>query len=89
MFRLNIFGFLTVLIVTTGLANPGYAQVRPIDTDHEFESGSVDIEHAGVKRNYSYRFHRPEGLVPNTNIPLVVFLHGAGERAPPLRPSHL
>ena len=45
-----------------------------------FEPGSIDIMVEGKTRTYPYQLHRPAGLAKDEQAPLVVFLHGAGER---------
>ena len=56
------------------LANQANAQT-PTD-DSMFASGSVTSDH----REYPYRLLAPEKIEANTRYPLVVYLHGAGER---------
>ena len=49
---------------------------RP-DTDSMFESHQYAAENGDV---LNYRVLKPETIVPNQKYPLVIFLHGAGER---------
>jgi len=48
---------------------------------HRFEALSLDVEHpGGVTERVAYRLRAPEGAEDGTPLPLIVFLHGAGER---------
>ena len=47
------------------------------DVVDTYEAGSVEIDVEGKPRSYNYRLRRPDGDEP---APLVVFLHGMGER---------
>ena len=80
MLRFNPVGILALIIFFAGTCSHGYVHAESGGMEEDFESGSVEIEHGGVQRDFPYRLHRPTPLVPNTNVPLVVFLHGAGER---------
>ena len=54
---------------------------RPAIEDVEaFERGTVTIEIDGTPRSFPYRLHRPASASADRPLPLVVFLHGAGER---------
>ena len=54
---------------------------RPAIEDVEaFERGTVTVEIDGAPRSFSYRLHRPASATPERPLPLVVFLHGSGER---------
>ena len=63
-------------LLSFGAAEPG----PPVDPAEAFEPGTVTIEIDGVSRAFPYRLHRPAGASAERPLPLVVFLHGAGER---------
>ncbi len=54
--------------------------VEPVDSAHGYKEGSVDVEVDGDARAYPYRIRRPDRIAEGERLPLVVFLHGAGER---------
>lgn len=45
-----------------------------------YESGSVNVGERDARAPFHYRFMRPAALEPDTSYPVVLFLHGAGER---------
>ena len=63
-------------LLSFGAAEPG----PPVDPGEAFEPGTVTIEIDGVSRAFPYRLHRPDSGNPDRPLPLVVFLHGSGER---------
>ena len=56
---------------------PSMASAAPPDVEAAYDRGTVDLED-GTK--LPYRIHRPKVEEGSGPIPLVVFLHGAGER---------
>lgn len=46
----------------------------------EFAPEQISVVHNEVDRSFSYRIYRPNDLKEGEKVPLVVFLHGAGER---------
>ena len=72
MFRPRRHGLLLALSVAS-LAQPAAAQDSPIEA---FLEGRVQVGDA----TYPYRLLAPEKLVEGERYPLVLFLHGAGER---------
>lgn len=48
--------------------------------ENGFEPGAIDLQVDGKNLTYPYQLHRPERLAKDEQAPLVVFLHGAGER---------
>ena len=56
---------------------PSMASTAPPDVEAAYDRGTVDLED-GTK--LPYRIHRPDVEEGSGPLPLVVFLHGAGER---------
>ena len=63
-------------LISFGAADP----TPPAAVDEAFERGAVEIEVDGTLRSIPYRIHRPSSASPEAPLPLVVFLHGVGER---------
>ena len=57
----------------------GVAAATP-GPDTMFERGRVTVTIDGESRGFPYRLLRAEGATAENPLPLVVFLHGAGER---------
>ena len=58
----------------------GGAAATSVGPDTMFERGRVSVEIDGESRGFPYRLLRAEGATAENPLPLVVFLHGAGER---------
>lgn len=58
----------------------GGASTAAAGADAAFTKGEVEIEVDGETRAFGYRLLRPESADADAPLPLVVFLHGAGER---------
>lgn len=75
---------LGILIMAVALAAVAVAQEsqRPSKEGASmyFETGEVEVETADGEKSYEYRFMRPDAKAGDGPHPLVVFLHGAGER---------
>ena len=56
---------------------PSMASAAPPEVEAAYDQGTVDIENGS---KVPYRIHRPVVAEGSGPIPLVVFLHGAGER---------
>lgn len=54
--------------------------VAPADVASEFESRTVTIGRDGAQESFGYRLLKPATIEPGKKYPLIVFLHGAGER---------
>ncbi len=74
---MNLRTFVTSALLGGLLGGPSSASA---DVEAAFQKGEVGIEVDGATRRFGYRLHRPEAVDPATPLPLVVFLHGAGER---------
>ena len=70
-------GVLMAACVLAGYDAHAQSGSSPADV---FESGVITVQHNGEERSFPYRFHRPDGVADEEPLPLVVFLHGAGER---------
>ena len=75
--RTLISGMLAAVVWAITLPVQGQSNTDPVDV---LESGVISVEHNGLERSFPYRFHRPEDVPEAQKLPLVVFLHGAGER---------
>ncbi|MCH2161134.1 MAG: dienelactone hydrolase family protein [Phycisphaerales bacterium] len=73
-------GTWAVLLGATSAWNAQGVFAGPTGEAEHFERGSVAIEVDGETHRYPYRLHRPQGLSEGDLAPLVVFLHGSGER---------
>ncbi len=58
----------------------GAAAATATGPDAMFERGRVEVVIDGASRGFPYRLLRPDGATADSPLPLVVFLHGAGER---------
>ena len=56
---------------------PAITSAAPPDVEVAYEKGTVDLDGGS---SLPYRMHRPAVAEGSKPIPLVVFLHGAGER---------
>lgn len=54
--------------------------VDPVDPTHGYAAGSVEVEVKAESKAYPYRIYRPAEIAEGQELPLVVFLHGMGER---------
>ena len=66
----RLLGLFAFLGMAAGVAAPPEVEAR-------FESGTAT---GADGRTFPYRIHHPEGIGADDPVPLVVFLHGAGER---------
>jgi predicted peptidase len=75
---------LRTLLATILLGGGSTAAVQaaavPPEVDEAFDRGTIEVETDQGLRAFGFRMHRPESASPKTPLPLVVFLHGAGER---------
>ncbi len=67
------------LVISMLIGSPAPApDVAAIDA--AFEPGTVTVTVDGVDRSFPYRILRPDAASAESPLPLLVFLHGAGER---------
>ena len=52
----------------------------PPEVEAAYEKGEIEVPVAEGTRTIPYRLHRPEDASSDEPRPLVIFLHGAGER---------
>lgn len=68
-------------LLATGLALAMTSILHADETDMDaFEAGSVTVADDGGAVEFRYRLLRPSRIEPGVRYPVVLFLHGAGER---------
>ena len=71
---------LSSIILMSGCVSVKRVDETNMHPEELFESGSIDATEGGETRTYAYRLLRPVDPAGNGDKPLVVFLHGMGER---------
>lgn len=71
---------LATILLGGGSTAAAHAVGVPPEVDEAFDRGTIEVETDQGTRSFGYRMHRPESASAENPLPLVVFLHGAGER---------